>query len=63
MMAEVKQYLISHEPNQTSAPIEETMNGRMTNNETGLKRLGKEMAAMPTNSQVLEDGMVPDPIQ
>jgi len=63
MMAEVEQYLASHEPKPSSTPIEEAMNGRMANNEAEVKRLGKEMANMPTNSQVMENGMVPDPIQ
>ncbi|MNY78764.1 hypothetical protein D3C86_2191500 [compost metagenome] len=53
----------NHEPKLASTPIEEAMNGRMANNEAEVKRLGKEMANMPTNSQLLENGMVPDPIQ
>ncbi|MFE5322520.1 hypothetical protein ACFQ88_27955 [Paenibacillus sp. NPDC056579] len=63
MMAEVEQYLSNHEPKLASTPIEEAMNGRMANNEAEVRRLGKEMANMPTNSQLLENGMVPDPIQ
>ncbi|WP_282938311.1 hypothetical protein [Paenibacillus sp. RC67] len=63
MMAEVEQYLSSHVPKPSSAPIDETMNGRMANTEEEVKKLGKEMASMPTNSQVMENGMVPDPIQ
>ncbi|MFD0682067.1 MULTISPECIES: hypothetical protein [unclassified Paenibacillus] len=61
---EIKQYLSSHEPKQVSIPIEVAQNGRMASNNTAeLKRLGKEMSSMPTNSQVMENGMVPDPIQ
>ncbi|GAA4833649.1 hypothetical protein GCM10023310_08830 [Paenibacillus vulneris] len=63
MMAEVEQYLASHEPKEAGKPIEEAMNGRMANNEEEVKRLGKEMASMPTNSQVMKSGLVPDPIQ
>jgi hypothetical protein len=64
VMSEIKQYLSSHEPKQASVPIEVAQNGRMaSNNVAELKKLGKEMANMPTNSQVMENGMVPDPIQ
>jgi hypothetical protein len=62
MMSEVEQYLSSHEK-QAGTPIDKAMNGRMATTETELKRLGKEMAKMRTNSQLLESGMVPDPIQ
>jgi hypothetical protein len=34
----------------------------MAPNENELKRLGKEMANMPTNSHWIENGYVPDPI-
>ncbi|TDF92128.1 hypothetical protein [Paenibacillus piri] len=64
VMMETKQYLSSHEPKPASIPIEIAQNGRMaSNNASELKRLGKEMANMPTNAQVIENGMVPDPIQ
>lgn len=63
MMTEVEQYLSNHEPRMASTPIDEAMNGRMANTEAEVKRLGKEMANMPTNSQLIENGMVPDPIQ
>ncbi|OXM83223.1 hypothetical protein [Paenibacillus rigui] len=63
VMAEVEQYLSSHEPKLASRPIQKTMNGRMATTEEELKRLGKEMARMPTNSQLIENGQVPDPIQ
>ncbi|MFH5186794.1 hypothetical protein ACHHV8_31730 [Paenibacillus sp. TAB 01] len=63
MMREVEQYLSSHEPKVASTPIDKAMNGRMANNEKEMKRLGNEMAKMPTNSQLLENGQVPDPIQ
>lgn len=61
---ELEQYLIHHTPKPASVPIEVAQNGRMASNNTDeLTRLGKEMSAMPTNSQVIENGMVPDPIQ
>jgi hypothetical protein len=64
VLTEVEEYLSSHEPKQVSIPIEEALNGRMSSNNTAeLRRLGKEMSSMPTNSQVIENGMVPDPIQ
>jgi len=64
IMSEVRQYLSSHEPEQAGVPIEIAQNGRMASNNTAeLKKLGKEMAGMPTNSQVIENGMIPDPIQ
>jgi hypothetical protein len=62
MMREVGQYLSSHEK-PAGTPIDTAMNGRMATTTAELKRLGKEMAKMPTNSQLLENGLVPDPIQ
>lgn len=63
MMLEVEQYLSSHEKKQAGASIDKVMNGRMASTEAELKQLGKEMSKMPTNAQVIESGMVPDPIQ
>ncbi|MCZ8522553.1 MULTISPECIES: hypothetical protein [Paenibacillus] len=46
-----------------STPIDEAQNGRMTSNEEEVKQLGKAMSDYPTNKEVRESGMVPDPIQ
>lgn len=40
-----------------------TVNGIMAQDEHDLIRLGKEMKAMKTNSELEQDGMIPDPIQ
>jgi len=45
-----------------SAPIEMARN-TMVQDEQDMKRLGNDMKAMKTNSQLLEDGWIPDPIQ
>jgi hypothetical protein len=63
MMSEVEQYLSSYEKKQAGTPIDKATNGRMATTEAELKRLGKEMNKMPTNAQVIQSGMVPDPIQ
>jgi hypothetical protein len=63
MMSEVEQYLSSYEKKQAGTPIDKATNGRMTTTEAELKQLGKEMNKMPTNAQVIQSGMVPDPIQ
>ncbi|MEF3305193.1 hypothetical protein [Paenibacillus sp. GYB003] len=39
------------------------VNGVMAQDEHDLVRLGKEMKAMKTNSELEQEGMVPDPIQ
>jgi hypothetical protein len=43
--------------------LEQSNNSSMAQNEEEIKKLGKEMKQMKTNTQVLESGMVPDPIQ
>ena len=35
----------------------------ISDHEAEVKRLGKIMAGMPTNSEVRKSGMIPDPIQ
>jgi hypothetical protein len=49
-------------PIQTSLPKPQPING-MAQNEHEMKQLGDSMKQMPTNTQVAESGMVPDPIQ
>lgn len=39
------------------------VNGVMVQDEQDLVRLGKEMKAMKTNTELERDGMVPDPMQ
>lgn len=46
-----------------SKPIEEAQNGSMVQDEQDMKRLGNEMKAMKTNTQLQEEGLIPDPIQ
>ncbi|MCZ8514541.1 hypothetical protein O9H85_19360 [Paenibacillus filicis] len=61
VMSELLQYLENDRPKLT--PIHEAMNGRMASNEAEVIKLGKSMNNYPTNSQLLEIGMVPDPMQ
>ncbi|MBW7476755.1 hypothetical protein K0T92_18715 [Paenibacillus oenotherae] len=46
-----------------SAPIEQAKNGSMVQDEQDMRRLGNDMKGMKTNSQLQEDGWIPDPIQ
>jgi len=46
-----------------SEPIENAHNGSMVQDEQDMKRLGNDMKGMKTNSQLEEEGLVPDPIQ
>ncbi|MFC5652845.1 hypothetical protein ACFPYJ_27830 [Paenibacillus solisilvae] len=46
-----------------SKPIAEAQNGSMVQDEQDMKRLGNDMKGMKTNSQLQEEGLVPDPIQ
>jgi hypothetical protein len=46
-----------------SSPIEQARNGSMVQDEQDMKRLGNDMRGMKTNSQLQEDGWIPDPIQ
>ncbi|KPV55737.1 hypothetical protein QJ48_31560 [Paenibacillus sp. A3] len=66
MLAELQQYM-EYGPAKTkpteSTPIGKAMNGKMANNEKEVRQLGKVMASLPTNSQVMEKGMMPDPMQ
>jgi hypothetical protein len=41
----------------------DTVNGIMVQDEQDLVRLGKEMKAMKTNTELEQEGMIPDPIQ
>lgn len=43
--------------------VEGLINGSMASNEEEMIRLGKEMEHMKTNSELEEDGLVPDPRQ
>jgi hypothetical protein len=46
-----------------SKPLDSARNGSMVQDEQDMRRLGNDMKGMKTNSQLLEDGLVPDPIQ
>lgn len=65
IMLDLAQYLENGPVKKKSAStsIEHAMNGQMAGNEEDIKRLGHVMAKMPTNAQVRENGMIPDPIQ
>jgi hypothetical protein len=63
VLLEVKQYLSNPGPKPANTPIQTAQNGRMANTEKEMRRLGNEMSKMQTNSQLRENGMVPDPIQ
>jgi|GEM_PF-4190323 len=43
--------------------VKEAQNGTMVQDENDMKRLGNDMKQMKTNSELREDGLVPDPIQ
>ncbi|UUZ82339.1 hypothetical protein LJK88_49495 [Paenibacillus sp. P26] len=62
-MYELQQYLLNEQSKVKSMPIHEAFNGKMANNEAEVKRLGRSMVGYPTNSQLMEKGLVPDPIQ
>lgn len=63
IMCELIQYLHNEKAKVRSTPIQEAMNGRMATNEAEVRRLGKSMSGYPTNAQVRESGLIPDPIQ
>lgn len=63
MLAELVQYLENGPDRRRLASLSDTMNGRMANNEVEVKRLGKMMAGIPTNTELRKSGMIPDPIQ
>lgn len=48
---------------QSSKPLEEALNGSMVQDEQDMMRLGNDMKGMKTNTQLQEEGLVPDPIQ
>lgn len=43
--------------------VDEVNNGFMATSQKELSRLGKEMKVMKTNSELLDEGLVPDPAQ
>lgn len=63
ILAELVQYLENGPGRPRCTSLSDTMNGRMANNEAEVKRLGKTMAGMPTNTELKKSGMIPDPIQ
>ncbi|WP_281883705.1 hypothetical protein [Paenibacillus sp. YYML68] len=63
IMRELVQYLQNDTRSARPEAELESMNGYMANNEEELKRLGKVMSSMPTNSQLVKNGLVPDPMQ
>ena len=63
LLVEVHQYLVNRQDKEPSPPIDQVMNGKMANNEAEVRKLGKVMASIPTNSELRKNGLVPDPIQ
>ncbi|MGF7033818.1 hypothetical protein J2T17_004766 [Paenibacillus mucilaginosus] len=63
LLATLREKLQGESYKNESTPIDEAQNGRMSNNEEEVKQLGKVMTDYPTNKEVKESGMVPDPIQ
>ena len=43
--------------------LEQAQNGSMVQDEQDMKRLGNDMKKMKTNSELQDEGLVPDPIQ
>ncbi|RXZ84074.1 hypothetical protein EBB07_03010 [Paenibacillaceae bacterium] len=43
--------------------VEEALNGSMVQDEQDMIRLGNDMESMKTNHELMEEGLVPDPIQ
>lgn len=50
-------------PAETKEKLAVSDNSSLAQNEAEMKRLGKEMDAMKTNSELSRDGFVPDPVQ
>ncbi|WP_199615230.1 hypothetical protein [Paenibacillus alkalitolerans] len=64
ILSEVNEYLQDEKEKQDRQKLEETrQNGGMSPNMKEMIRLGKEMAAMKTNKELLEAGQIPDPTQ
>lgn len=55
------EYEDANDPDDSSQP--DKVNGTMVQGEQDLVRLGKEMKAMKTNTELEQEGMIPDPIQ
>ncbi|MDF2722465.1 MAG: hypothetical protein K0Q59_2140 [Paenibacillus sp.] len=47
----------------SQAPPESATNGSMAPNEQEIKKLGNEMKNMKTNTELMDEGIIPDPIQ
>lgn len=62
MLREVVEYLRNRVPKTKQRTLENTHNGMVVDKEDAV-RLGKEMKAMKTNSELLKQGLIPDPIQ
>lgn len=46
-----------------SRPVEQANNGSMVQDLQDMKRLGNDMQQVQTNAELLEEGLIPDPIQ
>ncbi|WP_308638461.1 hypothetical protein [Paenibacillus silvisoli] len=46
-----------------SKPLVYAENGTMVQDYQDMKRLGHDMKHMKTNTQLLEEGLIPDPVQ
>jgi hypothetical protein len=60
-LIDVADYLEQHR--RKDIKIEDVSNGRMATSEEEIWKLGKEMKHMKTNSELLDEGLIPDPVQ
>ncbi|MBP1994013.1 hypothetical protein [Paenibacillus eucommiae] len=59
----VKEHEKFDEQKGSDKPIDKVMNGSMAPNLDEIKRLGKDMEGMKTETQLNEEGLVADPAQ
>jgi hypothetical protein len=62
-LAEMADYLYDIRERHDRVEENADLNGRMAPNNREIKRLGREMEHMKTNSQITDEGRIPDPIQ
>ncbi|MBV6717014.1 hypothetical protein [Paenibacillus chitinolyticus] len=60
-MKELADYL--NQPNKRPHTVETASNGYMATDSYDIRRLGNEMKKMKTNSELKQNGLIPDPIQ
>jgi hypothetical protein len=62
ILVDIADYLDAGSAKTNTVSIDKAMNGRMASNEAEVRRLGRSMASMRTNTQVSASGMSPDPL-